>query len=200
MHTWDILRSNLSQDRDILTGVSCGFPQPLQANAGTAPWLGYNHFHHIPPPSAIGVVLKVMTMIGSCMCYQQNETRCHMANSCITLLQSQTHVQSMCINTYPWSTATKWQWHNALPACSNWVPHKREQLCCKISLFSFVMSMVIPLWVPAVCNIGWNTSEMVTGTSPICLALVDQEPPWNTMNTELMCSIQMTKGRWLGKL
>lgn len=39
------------------------------------------------------------------------------------------------------------------------------------------MSTVIPSWVLAACNYGWNTSEMATGTSPICLALVDREPP-----------------------
>jgi hypothetical protein len=47
-HTWDTLGSNLSQDRAILTGVSSGFPQSLQANAGTAPRLGHDHFRPHP--------------------------------------------------------------------------------------------------------------------------------------------------------
>jgi hypothetical protein len=41
------------------------------------------------------------------------------------------------------------------------------------SLIDFIISLENLAWVPAVCDFVWNTSNMATGTSLICLAVVD---------------------------
>jgi hypothetical protein len=50
------------------------------------------------------------------------------------------------------------------------------------------------------CIVGWNSSEMVTGTSPICLSVVYQElTQENATSRKLMHSSQKTEVWQLGK-
>lgn len=53
---------------------------------------------------------------------------------------------------------------------------------------------------PAACIVGWNTWEMTTGTSPICLSLACQElMQENATSRKLMHSPQKNEGWQIGK-
>jgi hypothetical protein len=55
--------------------------------------------------------------------------------------------------------------------------------------------MEIPAWLPAVFNVGWNTSEMATRILLICLSVVKQKlPPQNVRSRKLSCHHRRLNG------
>lgn len=77
---------------------------------------------------------------------------------------------------------------------------KENSLFKYVYIYDFIMSMNIS-WVGAVaCIVGWNTSEMTTGTSPICFSMACQElTQENATSRKLMHSPQKNEGWQIGK-